>query len=105
MTRQEYNEYRSIRASAKKYGLPTYGCQYTIRTNASEEYKVKLHKLYSEWGLHPASVRVDTHYFDDQERIIYIYGRTWKDDEGREYPWTSLYTYEERERFDRALHS
>ena len=105
MTRQEYNEYRSIRASAKKYGLPTYGCQYTIRTNASVEYKVKLHKLYSEWGLHPASVRVDTYYFDDQERIIYIYGRTWKDDEGREYPWTSLYTYEERERFDRALHS
>lgn len=104
MTRAEYNEYRYIKSSARKYGLPTFGCMYTIAVNASQDYKIRLHKLYSEWDLHPASVRVDTHYFDDKERIIYIKGRTWKDDNGNDHSWTELYTLEERQRFDAKLH-
>ena len=103
MTRAEYNEFRYIRSTAHKYGMPTYGCQYTIPTDASPDYKARLHELYVGWNMHPASVRVDTHYFDDRERIVYIYGRTWQDNEGRERSWEELYTTEEKERFTRAL--
>ena len=90
MTREEYNEFRRIRKSCHDWGMPTYGCQYTIRTNASPDYKLRLHKLYSELNMHPASVRVDRHWFDDQERIVYIYGRTWTDENGIEQSWTRL---------------
>ena len=104
MTRAEYNEYRYIKSSAKKYGLPPFGSMYTIAVSASPDYKMRLHNLYESWDLHPASVRVDTHYFDDKERIIYIKGRIWKDDNGKDHSWAELYTSEEKQRFDAKLH-
>ena len=103
MTRAEYNEFRYIRSTCHKYGMPTYGCQYTIPTDASPDYKARLDELYRSWNMHPASVRVDTHWFDDRERIVYIYGQTWQDSEGRDRSWTELYSAEERERFAAAL--
>ena len=102
MTREEYNEFRYIRKSLKGMELTT-GCQLTIRTNAGAEYKKALNDLYTSLDFHPASVRVDTHYFDDKERIIYIKGRTWTDSNGNERSWTELYSNEERERFAAAL--
>lgn len=104
MTRKEYNEYRYIKSSVKKSGMPTYGCMYTIPVDGTEDYKIRLDRLYSEWDLHPASVRVDNHYFDDKERIIYIKGRTWKSDDGKSHDWTELYTIDQRKRFQEALH-
>ena len=104
MTRQEYNDFRYIR-SYKTKGLPlNYGTALRIPTNRTEDYKIRLHRLYSEWGFHPASVRVDKP-FCDEEAIIYIFGQTWKDENGNEQSWTRLYTEDERRRFDSALHS
>lgn len=109
MTRTEYNELRAIKAQLNRWiksGTDlSYGTQLTIRTNASEEFKVKLHSFYSQLNFHPAAVRVDTKWFDDQERIVYIYGREWADNEGEIHSWTELYTYDERARFAAALHS
>lgn len=104
MTREEYNLYRRIKSNVKTFGMPTYGCMYTIATDASVDFKTKLHNLYCEWDLHPASVRVDKHYFDDKERIIYIKGRTMEDDEGNKHDWSEYYTKEELKRFDEKLH-
>ena len=41
--------------------------------------------------------------YDAKERIIYIFSQTWKDNEGRERPWTELFTAEERSLFAAAL--
>ena len=102
MTREEYNEFRYIRKSMRQFTLG-YGTTLTIRTDAGADYKKRLHELYTAAGFHPASVRVDRSMYDDRERIIYIFSRTWIDDEGRERPWTELYTSEERARFAAAL--
>ena len=101
MTREERNEFNYIKRSLKGFTLG-HGTTLTIRTDASPEYKQALHEHYTSLGFHPASVRVDTHWYDDKERIIYIYGLTF-DLHGEEHPWTELYTTEERERFSKAL--
>ena len=102
MKREEYNEIRHIRSSLKNLTLD-YGTTLTIRTDASAEYKHKLDELYTSLNFHPASVRVDRRMYDDKERIIYIFSRTWTDDSGRERSWTELFTPEERARFAEAL--
>lgn len=104
MTRTEYSEYRTIRKNLRTL-KPSMGCTCTIRTNGSADYKAKLDALYTEYNMHPASVRVDSHWYDENERIIYIYGRdeTFKDAYGRLCDWTVLYTDEERARFAAAL--
>ena len=102
MKRAERSEYTYIKRYEKELGLLTYGTTLTIRTNGSAEYKRALHELYTGWGFHPASVRVDSRMYDDNERIIYIYGLTY-DLHGEERPWTDLYTQEERDRFEAAL--
>ncbi len=101
MKKAEYNEFRSIRADLKKHGWG-HGTALTIRVDASPEYKKALDNLYMEAGFHPASVRVDNHFFDDKLRIVYIYGLTF-DLRGEEHPWTELYTEEEKARFAAAL--
>ena len=101
MTRAEYNEFRYIRSYERKFDLGP-GTTLTIRTDASADYKHRLHELYTSWGFHPASVRVDNHFYDDRERIIYIHGLSF-DLHGEPHPWTELYTSEERARFAAAL--
>lgn len=101
MTRQEYAEFRYIRSYERKFDLGP-GTTLTIRTDASADYKHRLHELYTSWGFHPASVRVDNHFYDDRERIIYIAGLSF-DLHGEQHPWTELYTDEERARFAAAL--
>ena len=101
MKRIERNEFNYIRKSLRQFTLG-YGTTLTIRTDGSAEYKQALHEHYTSLGFHPASVRVDTHWYDDKERIIYIYGLTY-DLHGEEHPWTELYTAEERDRFSKAL--
>ena len=101
MKRAERSEYTYIKNSLKKNNW-TYGTILTIRTNAGTEYKEALHQLYTERGFHPAGVKTDPHRFDDQERILYIYGLTF-DLNGEEHPWTELYTAEEKECFSKAL--
>ena len=101
MKRAERNEFNYIRRYEKQFDLG-YGTTLTIRTNGSAEYKKALHDLYTGWGFHPASIRVDTHFFDDQERIHYLFGKTF-DLNGEEHPWTELYTTEEKARFAAAL--
>ena len=102
MTRSEYSEFRYIRSSMRKFTLGP-GTLLTIRVNASADYKKRLHELYVAADFHPASVRVDRHMFDENMRIIYISGRTWKDDEGHTRSWEELYTPDERKRFAAAL--
>jgi hypothetical protein len=102
MKRAERSEYTYIKNSLKKYGW-TYGTVLTIRTNAGAEYKEALHRLYTEKGFHPAAVSCDNHRFDGQERIHYIYGLTWQDDEGREHSWEELYTEKEKAFFAAKL--
>ena len=85
MKREEYNELRSIKSSLKKLTLG-HGTTLTIRTDASPEYQHKLDEFYTGLNFHPASVRVDRRMYDDKERIIYIFSRTWTDNEGRERP-------------------
>ena len=102
MKREEYNEFLYIRSSLRKFTLG-HGTTVTIRTDASPEYKHRLDTLYTGLNFHPASIRVDSRMYDDKERIIYIFGRTWEDNDGKEHPWTELYTPEERARFMAAL--
>jgi hypothetical protein len=101
MKRTERNEFNYIKRSLKGFTLG-HGTTLTIRTDASPEYKQALHEHYTSLGFHPASVRVDTHWYDDKERIIYIYGLTY-DLHGEQHPWTELYTAEEKDRFSKAL--
>ena len=101
MTRTERSEYTYIKNSLKERNLG-HGCRLTIRTDAGSEYKQALHNLYTAMGYHPASVRVDTRFFDDKERVIYIHGLTW-DLNGETRSWTELYTAEEKNRFTAAL--
>ena len=102
MKREEYNEFLYIRSSLKKFTLG-HGTTVTIRTDASPEYKHRLDALYTSLNFHPSSVRTDPRMYDEKERVIYIFGRTWTDNEGKEHPWTELYTPEERECFEVAL--
>ena len=101
MKRAERSEYTYIKNSLKKLN-PSFGSQLTIRTDAGAEYKKALHELYTSLGFHPGAVKVDTHWFDDKERIIYICGLTF-DLDGSERPWTELYTREEKELFAAKL--
>ena len=102
MTRAERNEYNYIKRSLKEFDLG-YGTTLTIRTDAGHEYKQALNDLYTSLNFHPAAVKVDEHWFDDKERIIYIFSRTWNDNNGNERSWTELYTVEEKARFEAAL--
>ena len=101
MTRTERNEYNYIRKSLRALEL-THGCQLTIRTDAGSEYKRALDKLYTGLNFHPGAVKVDARCFDDKERIVYIFGRTWNCN-GEERSWSELYTKEEKEQFAAAL--
>ena len=101
MKRTERNEFNYIKRSLRGFTLG-HGTTLTIRTDGSHEYKQALHEHYTSLGFHPASVRVDTHWYDDKERIIYIYGLTF-DLNGEAHPWTELYTAEEKARFAAAL--
>ena len=103
MKREERSEYTYIKNNLKRgfYGAD-YGTLLTIRTDASTEYKQVLDSLYTEYGFHPGAIRVDAHYFDDKERIIYLFGRTW-DCNGEERSWEELYSNEERANFAAAL--
>ena len=101
MKRSERNEFNYIKRSLKGFTLG-HGTTLTIRTDGSPEYKQALHEHYTSLGFHPASVRVDTNWYDDKERIIYIYGLTY-DQHGEQHPWTELYTAEEKDRFSKAL--
>ena len=101
MKRAERSEYTYIKNSLKGQN-PGYGTQLTIRTDAGSEYKHALHDLYTALGFHPAAVKIDQHWFDDRERIIYIYGLTW-DCNGTERSWTELYTAEEKALFGARL--
>ena len=71
MKRAERNEYNYIRRYEKQFDLGP-GTTLTIRTDGSPEYKRALHDLYTSFGFHPASVRVDRSMYDDKERVIYI---------------------------------
>jgi len=102
MKRAERNEYNSIKSSLKRLPL-NFGTTLTIRTDGSSEYKHALDSLYASLNFHPASIRTDPRMYDDKERIIYIFARTWLDNEGRQRPWTELYTKEERASFEAAL--
>ena len=101
MKREERNEINYIKRSLKRFAL-NYGTALTIRTDASTEYKQALNELYSSLNFHPADVKVDCRLFDEKERIIYIYSRTWIGD-GNSHPWEELYTSEELARFEAAL--
>ncbi len=95
---------RSTLRNHKKHGMSlTYGTNLTIRTDAGSEYKHSLHEFYTSLGFHPAGIQVDTRRYDDKERIIYIYGLTWKDNDGNDRSWTELFTQEEKERYSKAL--
>lgn len=98
MTRTERNEYNEIRRSLKGR-TPGYGSQLTIRTDRGVEYKQALHAFYTGLDFHPASVRTDSRFFDENERIIYIKG---VEEDG--FHWTELYTKEEQARFEAKLH-
>lgn len=99
MTRNEYNEYRYIKKTWKNADLSKGGHIFTIRTAASAEYKHKLDELYRSWNLHPCCVCVDRHYFDEQERIQYVYNFPY-DSVNR---WSELYSPAELKRFEDAL--
>lgn len=101
MKRIERNEYNSIKKWLKQF-KPGYTMTVTIRTDGGSEYKHALHEHYMSLGFHPASVRVDKHFYDEKERIIYIFGQSFELN-GAMHPWTELYTAEELERFRAAL--
>ena len=103
MKREERNMYNYIRRYPKTGMKLDYGTTLTIPTDGSVEFKNALHDLYVEWGFHPASIRIDRRMYDGRERIIYIYGRTWNDNEGKQRSWEELYTKEEKIRFAAAL--
>ena len=107
MKRAERSEYTQIKNTLKNYherGTLDNSTMLTIRTDAGSEYKKALHELYTGYGYHPASIRVDTHLLDEHERIHYIYGLTY-DLHGEERPWTDLYTKGEQAKFEAALNS
>ena len=101
MTRAERSEYTSIKNSLKKF-RPSYTTTLTIRTDGSAEFKKALHEQYTGLGFHPANIKVDPHWFDEKERVIYIFGRTWKLN-GEDRPWTELYTPNELQTLAAAL--
>ncbi len=102
MKREERSEYTAIKNNLKKFGW-NYGTVCTIRTDAGAEYKKALHDLYTERGFHPAAVSCDSHRFDGRERIHYIYGQTWTDDDGNDHSWEELYTADEKALFAAKL--
>ena len=101
MTRAERNEYNYIKRSLKNLSENPYGAQLTIRTDACCVNDTATPEFYTSLGFHPASVRVDTHWFDDQERIVYIYGIYCGEE--NQVHWSQLYTKEEKDRFAAAL--
>lgn len=103
MTRTERNEFNYIRKTLQQFTSLGYGSTLTIRTDASSEYKHALHEFYTSLGFHPADIRTDPDHYDDKERLIYIYGLTWEDDEGKERSWKELYTEDERKRYSAVL--
>ena len=102
MTRAERNEFNYVKSSLRGFDLG-YGTSLTIRTDAGHEYKQALHEHYTSLGFHPAGITTDPQRFDEKERIVYIFGLTWKDDNGGEHSWTELYTDSERARYSAAL--
>ena len=101
MKRAERSEYTYIKNYEKQFDLG-YGTTLTIRTNGSGEYKKALHELYTGWGFHPASIGIDVWMYDEKERIRYIYRPTFETN-GEQYPWTELFTAEEKAAFAAAL--
>jgi len=101
MTRQERSELSYIKRSIKELA-PGAGCTLTIRTNAGGAFKQTLHELYTSLGFHPASVRTDTRWYDENERIIYIHGLSFELN-GEQHPWTELYTAGEKALFEAKL--
>ena len=102
MTREERNEFNYIKKTIRSFPL-TYGTLLSIRLDRGVEYKKALDGLYTELGFHPAAIASDCRRFDGKERLIYIFGRTWTDDEGVERSWEELYTPEEKAAFEKAL--
>ena len=102
MKREERNEFNYIRRTIRKYPL-TYGTLLSIRLDRSAEYKKALDGLYAELGFHPATITSDCRRFDGKERLIYIFGRTWIDDESVTRSWEEIYTAEEKAAFKKAL--
>ena len=103
MTRAERNEFNYIRRRLKSWSNLGYGSTLTIRTDAGSQYKHELDAFYLSLGFHPAGITTDSHRFDGKERIVYIFGQTWQDDEGNERSWEELYSREEKERYAAAL--
>lgn len=101
MKREERDEFNFIKRRVKSFTIG-FGTTVTIRTDASTEYKHALDTLYTSLNFHPASIKVDSHLYDDKERIIYIYSRTWESN-GISHTWEELYTTEELTRFKEAL--
>lgn len=102
MTREERNEFNYIRKTIRSFPL-TYGTLLSIRLDRSIEYKKALDALYTGLGFHPAEIISDCRRFDGKERLIYIFGRTWTDDEGETRSWEEIYTAEEKAAFEEAL--
>lgn len=102
MTREERNEFNYIRKTVRSFPL-TYGTLLSIRLDRGAEYKKALDGLYTELGFHPTTITSDCRRFDGKERLIYIFGRTWTDDEGAERSWEDIYTAEEKAAFEKAL--
>lgn len=101
MKREERNEFNYIKKSMRGFTLG-HGTTLTIRTDGSPEYKHALDELYTSLNFHPAGVKVDSRLYDEKERVIYIYSRTWEDNSSLR-PWTELYSSEELARFEAAL--
>lgn len=94
MNRTERNEYNYIRRTVKDI-ISDRRAILTIRTDRSAEYKQALDALYTAAGFHPCSICIDSHMFDDNERIHYI---SMTEAESRE-----AYTAGERAAFRAAL--
>ena len=103
MTRTERNEFNDIRRTLRGWKNLGYGSTLTIRTDAGSQYKHELDAFYRSLGFHPAGVTTDARLYDGKERIVYIYGLTWQDNEGNDRSWTELYSKEEKERCAAAL--
>ena len=104
MTRNEHNEFRYIRSyKTRGFGLG-HGTTLRVPLSGSADYKQRLHSLYTEWGFHPAAVKKDNDLpYYDYPCIVYIYGTTWKDNDGNERSWKELYTAQEKAGFESAL--
>ena len=96
MNNDEKAEFEYIKDSLKNLG--DRWANLTIRTDRSPEYKQALHEFYTGLGFHPADIRVDTKWFDEHERIVYIRGLI-----SNGIHWTKLYSKAELDMFNEAL--